>query len=139
MISERLRALKTKKKLTTAQIAEMSGISESTISRILSGQSENTTFATMLAIVQAMGGSLDEIAGLTKSADSDDNVILADRAQASVLRLMESEIIAMYKSMLANKDVWMRRMFVALCIFGTIFAAQWVIDALVPTVGWVRY
>ncbi len=139
MIAERLKALKNKQKLTTAQIAELSGVSESTVSRILSGQGDNATFSTMVAIVTAMNGSLDEVAGITKTPAIDENIIIAERAQASLLKLMESEIVTMYKGIIANKDAWMRRLFFALCILSTIFCAQWIIDAFVPTVGWVRY
>lgn len=139
MIAERLKALKNKKNMTTAQISELSGVSESTVSRILAGQGENANFQTMVAIVTAMNGSLDEIAGISQKPESDSEIVIADRAQASVLKLMESEIVAMYKDIVANKDSWMRRLFIALCILGTIFCAQWIIDAFVPTVGWVRY
>lgn len=139
MISTRLKALKTKANLTTAKLSEISGVSESTIARILAGNGENANFQTIVALVSAMNGSLDEIAGIRAKSEIDEDIVIADRAQASVLRLMESEIINMYKSIVSNKDAWMRRLFVALCILGTIFAAQWIIDAFVPTVGWVRY
>ena len=59
MKTEFLKELKEKSKLTTKQISDLSGIPESTISRILSGQTDNPTFDTVCALVKAMGGSLD--------------------------------------------------------------------------------
>ena len=139
MIAERLKALKNKQKLTTAQIAEISGISESTITRILAGNGENANFQTMVAIVTAMNGSLDEIAGISVKPPIDDELLIADRAQASVTKVMESEVVNMYKSILANKDTWLKRLFVVLCVLVAILCTQWIVDVFVPTMGWVRY
>lgn len=59
MKAEFLKKLKDESKLTTKQISELSGIPESTISRIMSGQTDNPSFDSICAIVKAMGGSLD--------------------------------------------------------------------------------
>ena len=61
MKAEILKKLKDESKLTTKQISEKSGIPESTISRILSGQTDNPSFDSIYAIVKAMGGSLDSV------------------------------------------------------------------------------
>lgn len=61
MKAETLKKLKDESKLTTKQISEKSGIPESTISRILSGQTDNPSFDSIYAIVKAMGGSLDSV------------------------------------------------------------------------------
>ena len=55
MKAEILKKLKDESKLTTKQISEKSGIPESTISRILSGQTDNPSFDSIYAIVKAMG------------------------------------------------------------------------------------
>lgn len=64
MLSEKLKALKTEKNLTTHQLSELSGLPESTISRILSGQTDSPGFLAVADLVRAMGGSLDEIVGI---------------------------------------------------------------------------
>lgn len=61
MKAEFLKKLKDESKLTTKQISELSGIPESTISRIMSGQTDNPSFDSICAIVKAMGGSLDAV------------------------------------------------------------------------------
>ena len=65
MVSQFLRELKAEKKLTTQQIADRSRVPLSTVSRVLSGPTDNPSFATICAIVKAMGGSLDELAGIS--------------------------------------------------------------------------
>ena len=77
MKTEFLKELKEKSKLTTKQISDISGIPESTISRILSGQTDNPTFDTVSALVKAMGGSLDELAEFkTKSDDAEESSLV---------------------------------------------------------------
>lgn len=68
MYSEQLKAMKQRKNISASEIAQKSGIPESTVSRILNGQTENPTFVTIVAIVKAMGGSLDELVGIEHPA-----------------------------------------------------------------------
>ena len=65
-----LKELKKTRNLTVAEIAELSKIPSSTISRIFSGNTLNASFETISPIVIAMGGSLDEMVGL-KSPDEE--------------------------------------------------------------------
>lgn len=65
-----LKELKKKRNLTVAEIAELSKIPSSTISRILNGNTADARFETVAPIVVAMGGSLDEMVGL-KSPDEE--------------------------------------------------------------------
>ena len=64
MYSERLKSMKQRKNISASEIANKSGIPESTVSRILNGQTENPTFVSIVAIVKAMDGSLDELVGI---------------------------------------------------------------------------
>lgn len=67
MLSAALKHLKEQKKITTQQLAEKSGYPASTISRILSGETVNPGFNVICDLVQAMGGSLDELADFKKA------------------------------------------------------------------------
>lgn len=78
MNAEDLKRMKEERKLTTKQISELSGIPESTISRILSGQTDNPSFDTICSLVRAMGGSLDEFTGIQSSADAPESLVLVD-------------------------------------------------------------
>lgn len=66
MITEKLTELKEKSALTNQQIADLSGVPLSTVTRIFSGQTDNPSFQTISDIVNVMGGSLDEIVGVNK-------------------------------------------------------------------------
>ena len=67
MITEKLTELKEKSALTNQQIADLSGVPLSTVTRIFSGQTDNPSFQTISDIVNVMGGSLDEIVGVNKT------------------------------------------------------------------------
>ena len=49
-----LKILKSKSKLTNAEIAELSGIPVSTVNKIFSGATQNPRYATLLAIEQVL-------------------------------------------------------------------------------------
>lgn len=52
---------------SNAEIAEKSGMQESTVSRMLSGNVDNPRFQTVVDLVIALGGSLDDLVGLVKA------------------------------------------------------------------------
>ncbi len=54
---EKLRQMKEKSHMTNQQIAEKSNIPESTVARIFSGKTPNSTITTVTAMARAMGGS----------------------------------------------------------------------------------
>lgn len=63
MLTEYAKSLKDKRKLTNQQIAQMSGVSESTISRFFKGESKSVDLSTCVDIIRALGGSMDEACG----------------------------------------------------------------------------
>lgn len=58
---EKLKKLKKETGLTTKQIAEMKNLSEKTVTRILSGETDHPYMDTLSDIVSALGGSLDDL------------------------------------------------------------------------------
>ena len=62
MLSDYLKALKTKKNLTNQDLSDLSGVPVGTINRILANQTDNPSFQTVCDIVIALEGSLDELA-----------------------------------------------------------------------------
>lgn len=67
MVHEKLKDLKTKKKLTNHKISELSGIPLSTVTKIINGKTDNPSFQSIKDITMAMGGSLDEVAEILRS------------------------------------------------------------------------
>ena len=74
---DRLKELKKEKGITTKQIAERTKLPEKTISRILSGETDNPYVDTLQRIVTALGCSLDDIL-------ADTNVVVATETLAEV-------------------------------------------------------
>lgn len=59
-----LKELKESRKLTSQEISTLSNIPLATVSKVLSGSTDNPTFETISKLVVAMGGSIDEMIGI---------------------------------------------------------------------------
>ena len=121
--TEELKKLKSESKLTTKQISELSGIPESTISRVLSGQTDNPTFDTVCAIVKAMGGSLDKIVDPQ-----------ADLAQSDA-----SPLIALYEKIIAQKEYYIKVLITFCVVLVSVLILFVLCDLLNGTRGFIRY
>jgi transcriptional regulator with XRE-family HTH domain len=85
----RLKELKKEKGITTQQISAKTGLPEKTISRILSGETDNPYVDTLQRIVTALGCSLDDIF-------ADTNVVVATETFAEVkenANVAEAELV----------------------------------------------
>ena len=60
-IIDRLKALKVKSGMTSAQIAKVCDIPESTVTRIFAGKTPNPTVSTVVSMTKAMGGTAADI------------------------------------------------------------------------------
>lgn len=123
MKTEYLKELKENCKLTTKQISSLSGVPESTISRILSGQTDNPTFDSVCAIVNAMGGSLDKLCGTQTDSDTK----------------AASPLLALYEKVIAEKN-WYIKVLIGICctlVAVLIFIA--IFDLANGNVGFLRY
>ncbi|MGM9634874.1 MAG: helix-turn-helix domain-containing protein [Candidatus Avispirillum sp.] len=123
MKNEYLKELKENCKLTTKQISGMSGIPESTISRILSGQTDNPTFDSVCAIVKAMGGSLDKLCGTQTDSVSEDL----------------SSLHALYEKVIAEKNWYLKLLIGICCILVAVLVFILIFDIANGSVGFVRY
>ena len=123
MNAEDLKRMKEERKLTTKQISELSGIPESTISRILSGQTDNPSFDTICALVRAMGGSLDEFTGIQSSADAPESLALVD----------------LYEKMIDEKNRLIKWLMAVCCILIAVFVFIVLFDLINVNIGFVQY
>lgn len=127
MITEKLVELKEKSSLTNQQISELSGVPTSTITRILSGQTDNPSFQTINDIVVAMGGSLDEITGNSS------------QKQPNKKEDVHERLIKFYQDALAHKNKWIRTLFICLCTVMAVLLFIVLFDILNPHLGFVKY
>ncbi len=123
MNAEDLKRMKEERKLTTKQISELSGIPESTISRILSGQTDNPSFDTICSLVRAMGGSLDEFTGIQSSADAPESLVLVD----------------LYEKMIDEKNRLIKWLLIVCCILIAVFVFIVLFDLINGNIGFVQY
>lgn len=124
MVTEKLNELKKEKKFTLQQLEAKSGIPQSTISRILSHQTDNPSFQTVCELVKAMDGSLDDIAGIPREELPCDAV--------------------MYERMLADRDKtikyrgkWIIALFALCCLLIVVVTIYIIMDLGDPSQGWL--
>ena len=125
MISNQLKLLKERRKLTNQQLSDLSGVPIGTINRIMAGQTDNPSFQTVCDIVMAMDGSLDELVGIKKETHQEK-------------KTANKEIIHLYESMLANKEKWMHRLFICCCILMAVLIGIVIFDLTNPQIGFFQ-
>lgn len=135
MLYEALRQLKAEKNLSTNQIAARSGIPASTISRILSGQTDSPNIQTIAAIVNAMGGSLDELVGIKEHVPPNAEEMRELRADNKALRAQLDE----NKAELRRARKWLLSLAILCGALALCFATLLIVDALIGTIGIIRY
>lgn len=124
MYIEKLKALKAAKNFTLQRLADESGIPQSTVSRILSGQTDNPSFQTIATLVKAMDGSLDDLAGIPRKETG-----------------CNAE---MYERMLADRDKtiqyrgkWIVALFSLCCLLIVVTTIYIIMDLRDPSQGWI--
>ena len=125
-----LRKLKAKSRLTNEQLAQISGIPGSTLARIFNGRTDNPYFHTIVDLVRAMKGSVDEMEDL-RSLQKDANT--AENAA------VDNKLITLYREILNNKERLIRLLagvLLAVMIFILIMVTY---DILHPMKGWIQY
>ena len=107
---ELIKKLQKERNITNKQIADKTNISESTISRILSRQTE-PKFEDMVRIAVAVGFSLDAIAGIVREESNELKELrsmLAERdallAEKDAQLASYEKIVSSYDKLLAEKD-----------------------------------
>lgn len=136
-IVDKLKAQKVKCGKTAQQIARDSNLSESTVTRILSGKTPNPTIAIVIAMWKAMGGTATELFDETVKVD-----VVSEAPQVVVPQIDErlyNEIISIYKEQLKAKDRWIKILFALSTSLVVLVIAALVIDILHGGIGYVRY
>lgn len=122
MISDELKKLKESRNMTVQDISKKSGIPASTVSRILSGQTETPYFSNIVDMVIAMEGSVDEIIGI-KSATTPAN----------------NPLLELYERDLVHERMINRRLRILLSAIVIVLLLVVTVDALNGNIGYIRY
>ncbi len=132
MVKDYLNTLKIKGNFTYADISKLSGIPEATVRKILSGETADPRFETIVKLVSSMGGSMDDIAGGKKESEIENNavMVLKDTYETKIAYLKDHmESLKRDKKMLACVAVALGIVIVGILIF----------DIALDSHGWVQY
>lgn len=114
------------KNLTIRDVSRISNISEPTVSRMMSGSGQNVSIATLEAVCTAL--NVDVYTGnfeIKEEQPSDKEAVYLARIQD-------------LKSTISEKDMWIKRLSLAIAIIIAFLLTFLAIDFLNPNVGWVR-
>lgn len=125
MLSTRLKELKDQRKLTNQQLSDLSGVPVGTINRIMAGQTDNPSFQTVCDMVMAMGGSLDELAGIQTPGGGEPSPPGED-------------LIRLYERTIEGKEKWLYRLFFLCCVLVAVLLGVLIYDLTHPMVGFLR-
>ena len=125
MLSTRLKELKDQRKLTNQQLSDLSGVPVGTINRIMAGQTDNPSFQTVCDMVMAMGGSLDELAGIQTPGGGEPSP-------------PGEELIRLYERTIEGKEKWLYRLFFLCCVLVAVLLGVLIYDLTHPMVGFFR-
>lgn len=125
MFSTRLKELKDQRKLTNQQLSDLSGVPVGTINRIMAGQTDNPSFQTVCDMVMAMGGSLDELAGIQTPGGGEPSPPGED-------------LIRLYERTIEGKEKWLYRLFFLCCVLVAVLLGVLIYDLTHPMVGFFR-
>ena len=125
MLSTRLKELKDQRKLTNQQLSDLSGVPVGTINRLMAGQTDNPSFQTVCDMVMAMGGSLDELAGIQTPGGGEPSPPGED-------------LIRLYERTIEGKEKWLYRLFFLCCVLVAVLLGVLIYDLTHPMVGFFR-
>lgn len=125
MLSTRLKELKDQRKLTNQQLSDLSGVPVGTINRIMAGQTDNPSFQTVCDMVMAMGGSLDELAGIQTPGGGEPSPPGEDLSR-------------LYERTIEGKEKWLYRLFFLCCVLVAVLLGVLIYDLTHPMVGFFR-
>lgn len=117
MIADDLRILKEQTKMTSQEIADKSGVPLPTVKRILSGQTSDSGYSTVKAMLNAM-----------EQAVPATNIRIDDRER----------ILMIYERMIATKNKWIQILALVSFTLAAIFIFLLVLDLINPNIGFVR-
>jgi len=133
-ICDRLNAVKQKSGLTLAAWADRSGVPISTISRILSGGTENPGLQTVIDLVAAAEVPMSDVLPDLFPPPEDTPAALTCEA----LLAEKDARIAFLERLAAFRARWMRLLAIIATSLVAVVVFLLIIDALSPNIGWLR-
>lgn len=133
-----IKTLMERENITQAELAKLTDIPQGTLSRILNESTDCPSFANIAAIVKALHGSLDVMAGIVDEPN-DKPVTISERELYEKLITDKERQMRSINGMLEQKQQWLRKMWWALILTIVIIGIILIIDIGIGSVGLVRY
>lgn len=142
MIKEYLKSLKSSGNFSWQDISTASGLPEATIRKIFSGETADPRFETVVRLVSAMGGSLDQINDIEKLGKIEKGEDSQTKALVALKEVYEERIKDIKESAAEHVRSLKRDkkiLTVFACVLVAILIAMLLADLLAGSVGWIRY
>lgn len=136
MVRSYLVSLKNKGNFSWSDLSNLSGLPDATIRKIFSGETADPRFETVVKLVTAMGGSLNELIECKEGEQQDMNVILAMK-EVYEARIIDIKTAAAEHAESLKRDK--RFLAIAVCVLGLFLIGAVLVDLFVGSIGWVRY
>lgn len=138
MDSSYIKLLMERENVTQAELSKMTDIPQGTLSKILNGLTDCPSYANIAAIIKALHGSLDVMAGIVDEP-GEKPVTMSERELYEKLIADKERQLRSINGILEQKQQWLRRMWRALILTVIIIGIILVIDSSIGSVGFVRY
>ena len=136
MVKNYLIALKEKGNFSWSDLSTMSGLPDTTIRKIFSGETADPRCETVMKLVVAMGGSMDELVNGKREEEIEVNAIIA------LKEVYEARITDIKESWTVHTNSLRRDKFylaIVSCILGGSLLLFLLVDLLIGSMGWIRY
>lgn len=128
MIKDSLNALKIKAGVSCSEWSKLSTVPEATIRKILSGETPDPRFDTIMKLVSSVGGSMDDIVGVKKETEIENNAVLVlKEAYESRIEALR-ERVADLKERAASDARDKRMLAIAVCVLVLVLVGILVFD-----------
>ena len=133
ILVERLKVLKEKSGMTSAQIAEKAKVPESTVTRIFLGKTPNPTVITVMAMTKAMGGTAADIFDDDTPVMSPANVLVTETDRK------HHEVVELYREIIDTKNKWIKALVIMLLVLMSLITFLLFFDLFNGNMGYFRY
>lgn len=133
-----IKMLMERENITQAELVNLTDIPQGTLSRILNGSTDCPSYANIAAIIKALHGSLDVMAGIVDEPN-DKPVTMSERELYEKLIADKERQLRSINGILEQKQQWLRKMWRALILTIVIIGIILIIDIGIGSAGFIRY
>lgn len=133
-----IKMLMERENVTQVTLAELTNIPQGTLSRILNGSTDCPSYANIAAIIKALHGSLDVMAGIVDEPSSEP-VTMSERELYEKLIADKERQLRSLNGILEQKQQWLHKMWRALILTIIIIGIILIIDIGIGSAGFIRY